>query len=71
MNVELPVHNVSPEELRQAHLTATQAREIALRNLQSAITSGTIVAKVFDAGPEGRPFILTDSTRRCNILATA
>jgi hypothetical protein len=52
------VHNVSPEELRQAHLTAAQAREIALRNLQSAIASGTIGAKVFDAGPEGRPFIL-------------
>ncbi len=52
------VHNVSPEELRQAHLSTNQAREIALGNLKALMSSGAIEAKVFDAGPEERPFIL-------------
>jgi hypothetical protein len=52
------VRNVVPEDLSTLGLTAEEAKERAIRNLESLAMSGAIGQQRFEAGPEKKPFVL-------------
>jgi predicted cupin superfamily sugar epimerase len=52
------VRNVTAAQLTALHLSASDARQRALDNLDELMKTGTVHMQVFPSGPQGKAFIL-------------